>query len=94
MQGVVYDPMGVTFAALSTDRCLRIYSSTSHKCINNVNKIQLVANAKEPAANTTLASTTTAVAAAAAATNAANPTGTSGETEVTTKVKNILITYR
>ena len=41
VQGVVYDPSGNVYGALSTDRCLRIFSATSNKCIHNVNKIQL-----------------------------------------------------
>ena len=41
VQGVVYDPIGSVFSVISTDRCMRIYSTSSHKCIHNVNKIQI-----------------------------------------------------
>lgn len=41
VQGVIYDPLNTTYAVLSTDRCLRIYSTSNNKCIHNVNKIQL-----------------------------------------------------
>jgi len=41
VQGVVYDPLGVTYACLSTDRSLRIFSVSNNKCIHNVNKLQM-----------------------------------------------------
>jgi chromatin assembly factor 1 subunit B len=39
VQGVCFEPTGATFAVLSTDRCLRIYSSSTYKCLINVNKM-------------------------------------------------------
>lgn len=47
VQGVCFDPLGATFAALSTDKCLRIFSNTTHKCIMNVNKIKIPPMTKE-----------------------------------------------
>lgn len=41
VQGVEIDPLSATYAILSTDRCLRIYSTSSNKCIHNVNRMQL-----------------------------------------------------
>lgn len=41
VQGVVFDPLGATYSVLSTDRCLRVYSTTSNKCIHNVNRMLL-----------------------------------------------------
>jgi chromatin assembly factor 1 subunit B len=49
VQGVVYDPLGSVYGVISTDRCLRIYSTGSNKCIHNVNKIQLNKENKENA---------------------------------------------
>ena len=41
VQGVTFDPLASTYAVLSTDRCLRIFSTSSNKCIHNVNRLQL-----------------------------------------------------
>lgn len=41
VQGVAYDPLGMIYCCLSTDRCLRIYSSNNNKCVNNISKIQM-----------------------------------------------------
>lgn len=51
VQGLVYDPLNSIFAVLSTDRCLRIYSAASNKCVHNINKIQLNASGETGAAN-------------------------------------------
>lgn len=41
VQGVTYDPLGAYYAVLSTDRSLRYYSTSSNKCIFNVNKLTM-----------------------------------------------------
>lgn len=41
VQGVVYDPLGLNYCCLSTDRALRIFSTSNHKCIQNVSKMQM-----------------------------------------------------
>jgi chromatin assembly factor 1 subunit B len=47
VQGVAYEPKLSTYAILSTDRCLRIYSA-NNRCIHNVNKIQIVNKENDP----------------------------------------------
>ncbi|CAF0976061.1 unnamed protein product [Brachionus calyciflorus] len=54
VQGVVFDPLGATYGVLSTDRCLRIYSNTSNKCIHNISKLQLPKDNSDLTVNTRL----------------------------------------
>jgi len=41
VQGVAYDPLGVMYACLSTDRTLRIFSASKNKCVDTISKIQM-----------------------------------------------------
>ena len=62
VQGVIYDPLNAIYGVLSTDRCLRIFSTSTNKCIHNVNKIQLNQISNQPKSEE---STTTASASSA-----------------------------
>lgn len=48
VQGVIYDPLGLNYCCISTDRALRIFSTTNHKCINTVSKMQMSKENVEP----------------------------------------------
>lgn len=41
VQGVVYDPLGANYCCISTDRCLRIFSTVNNKCIQSISKMQM-----------------------------------------------------
>jgi hypothetical protein len=47
VQGVVYDPKDATFSVISTDRCLRTFSTSNYKCTINLNKINFTKENKE-----------------------------------------------
>lgn len=48
VQGVVYDPLGLHYCCLSTDRSLRIFTASNHKCILNVSKMQMSKETVDP----------------------------------------------
>lgn len=40
VQGVAWDPLGVYFVSMSSDRCCRVYKTTTKQCVSNIFRIE------------------------------------------------------